>query len=134
MNRLVHFVLIVLLLTPVHTRSEVTRQPVRGIHLTCWNAGSQKYRAKLDKNLRETAINAVVIDIKEFHGEVYIPGVPMAEEAGAYVKAIPDLAEWVAELKKRGVYTIARQVVFKDNIFPRKKPATAVRNHLGEIW
>ncbi|OGR89618.1 MAG: hypothetical protein A2992_02215 [Elusimicrobia bacterium RIFCSPLOWO2_01_FULL_59_12] len=108
--------------------------PIRAIHLTCWNAGSPKYRRWLDNVLNETVINAVVIDVKEFHGEVYLPGAASAKQAGAYVNAVPDLAEWLAELKKRGVYTIARQVVFKDNIMPRKNPSLGVHNHLGELW
>jgi hypothetical protein len=109
-------------------------KPIRAVHLTCWNAGSKKYREKLNERLKNSSVNALVIDIKEYHGEVYLPGVELVHQAGAYVNAIPDLADWVAELKKRGIYTIARVVVFKDNIYARKNRAAAVKNRLGEIW
>src|SRR4029077_690450 len=100
--------------------------PIHSIHLTSWEAGSTKYRHYLDKMLNETVVNAVTIDIKEYQGEVYIPGVRLAKEARAYVPAMPDLDSWLADLKKRNVYTIARIVVFKDNIMPRKRPELAV--------
>ncbi len=109
-------------------------RPIRAIHLTSWSSGSKKYRQRLDKLFETTVINAVIIDIKEYQGEVYIPGVKWANEVGAYVSAMPDLESWVADLKKRGIYTIARQVVYKDNILPRKHKTAGVRNHQGELW
>jgi hypothetical protein len=111
-----------------------TTTAVRAIHLTAWAAGSKKYRKKLDDVLKRTILNAVIIDVKEFEGEVYVPGVSAAEKIGAYTPAMPDIAEWVADLKKRGIYTVARIVVFKDNIAPRKNKALAVKNPQGEIW
>lgn len=107
---------------------------IRAIHLTCWSAGSKKYRQRLDKFLQSTVVNAVVIDIKEYQGEVYIPGVKWSNEIGAYVNAVPDLEAWVADLKSRGIYTIARQVVYKDNILPRKHKSAGVHNQQGELW
>lgn len=113
--------------------SSSTRE-IHAIHLTAWAAGSPQYRRKLDVLLSTTVINALVIDIKEFKGEVYIPGVKVAEKARAYEAAAPDLADWIADLKKRGIYTIARVVVFKDNKMPRKNPTLAVHNVHGELW
>jgi len=107
---------------------------VRGIHLTSWVAGSSKLRATFDQLLDETEINTVVIDIKEYEGEVYIPGVKLAEQYKTYVKAIPDLEKYVARMKSRGIYTVARVVVFKDNIFPRRKPSAGVKDAAGNLW
>jgi len=107
---------------------------VKGIHLTSWISGSKKARKRIDSLLKDTELNTVVIDIKEIQGEVYIPGVSVAEELGLYVKAIPDLKDYLAQLKKDGVYIIARMVVFKDNGFAKKKPSLAVKNSEGSIW
>jgi hypothetical protein len=107
---------------------------VRAIHLTASAAGSKKYRKKLDKMLQDTTLNAVVIDLKDEGGEVYVPGVKAVERAGSYRREIPDMASWVADLKKRQIYTVGRIVVFKDNILPRKNTALAVHNNNGEIW
>jgi hypothetical protein len=97
-------------------------------------AGSKKYHARLEELFKTTVINAVVIDIKEYEGEVYIPGVKMTDTAGSYVPAMPDIADWLAQLKHEGIYTVARIVVFKDNIMPRKKKSLAVKNPQGELW
>jgi hypothetical protein len=114
--------------------STASTRPVRALHVTAWKAGSLKYREHMKELFQTTVINAVVIDIKEFQGEVYVPGVKPAERIGAYVPAMPDIASWLADLKSRGVYTVARQVVFKDNIMPRKVRTLAVRNPFGELW
>jgi len=117
-----------------HTVTDSSYKPVRALHVTAWLAGSKKYRAHLNEVFKTTVINSVIIDVKEYEGEVYIPGVPMAEKAGAYVSAMPDIANWVADLKRQGIYTVARIVVFKDNIMPRKNKALAVKNPQGDIW
>ncbi len=121
----------------VSTQSSVTvtpLKPVHALHVTAWMAGSKKYREHYNELLRTTVVNAIVIDVKEFEGEVYIPGVSLAEKAGAYVPAMPDIADWLADLKRQGVYTVARIVVFKDNIMPRKNKSLAVKNPQGELW
>ncbi|OGS23998.1 MAG: hypothetical protein A2297_09815 [Elusimicrobia bacterium RIFOXYB2_FULL_48_7] len=107
---------------------------VRGIHLTSWMAGSKKGRAYIDTLLNETEINTVVIDIKEYLGEVYIPGAKQPEEYKTYVNAMPDCAEYIKNLKKRNIYTIARIVVFKDDLLAKRKPEWAVLNSTGGVW
>ncbi len=114
--------------------SSITERPVHAIHMTISAAACKKFRAALDKMFAETVINAVVVDMKEEDGSVYVPGVKAAERAGAYVRAVPDLADWLGSLKKRGIYTVARIVVFKDNKLPRKDRSLAVRNPQGELW
>src|SRR5690348_5252391 len=48
----------------------------RAIHLTASAAGSKHYRKNhLEQMLDNTLINAVIVDIKEEDGWVYIPGV-----------------------------------------------------------
>jgi hypothetical protein len=107
---------------------------VRGIHVSAAAAGSKKYRAKLDSMLESTIINAIVVDLKDEGGEVYVPDVKMVNRLGAYKPYIPNLKEWIASLKERKVYTIARIVVFKDNHVPRKDPSLGVQNQYGGLW
>ena len=111
-----------------------TPQTVHGIHLSAWAAGSKKMRVRIDDILDHTEINTVVIAIKEYEGEVYISGVPDAVKHKTFVNAIPDLKEYVAELKKRGIYTIARIVTFKDTKMAQARPDWAVRNPDGTVW
>lgn len=107
---------------------------VKGIHLTSWVAGSKKARKRIGALLKETELNAIVIAIKEFHGEVYIPGVYLAEKNKLFVNAIPDIKDYLEQLKKDGIYTIARIVVFKDDGLARKMPELAVKRPDGTIW
>jgi len=107
---------------------------VRGIHLSAWAAGSAKLRARAFNLLRETELNTVVIALKEYDGEVYIPGVPATETMKTYVRAIPDLENYLSELKSHGIFTSARIVVFKDNRAARQKPGWAVKDPDGNIW
>lgn len=100
---------------------------VRGIHLTSWFTGSRKGREHFEKLLAETELNTVAIDIKESEGDVYIPGVSLDGKSN-YVAAVRDLKDYVAFLKARGVYTIARVVVFHDNRLAKQKPDWAVRS------
>lgn len=111
-----------------------TYPSVRAIHITISAAASKAYREKLDKMFETTVINAVVIDMKDESGEVYVPGVKMAERVGTYRPYIKDLQDWLAHLKSRNIYTVARLVVFKDNLMPRQQPALGVHNIYGGVW
>ncbi len=72
---------------------------VRAIHITAAAAASKKYREKLDTMFDTTIINAVIIDMKDETGEVYVPGVKSAERVGSYKPYIRDIKDWLAHLK-----------------------------------
>ncbi|MDR3275475.1 MAG: putative glycoside hydrolase [Endomicrobium sp.] len=107
---------------------------IRGIHLSVWISGSEKHRKIAMELFDNTELNTAVIDIKEYEGQVYIDGIKIVNVNGAYVKAIPNLEKYISDLKEKGVYIIARIVVFRDNILTRKKPELAVKNPDGTIW
>ncbi len=94
---------------------------VHGIHLTAWYIGTEKGREKCEKLFAETNINTAIIDIKESEGDVYIPGVSLDGKPN-YVAAMKDIKDYLAFLKARGIYTIARIVVFHDNKVAKQKP------------
>lgn len=70
-------------------------------------------------NLIETTeVNALTIDVKNDFGNLHL-----------------DLAPYVKELKSKGVYTIARIVVFKDNATVKAHPEFALINKVtGAPW
>ncbi|MEP7081549.1 MAG: putative glycoside hydrolase [Chloroflexota bacterium] len=84
-----------------------------------------------------TEVNALVIDVKETDGLLYYStDLPEAVEVGA-VRETPilDLEELLPMLRARGIYTIARMVVMKDNTVTAARPELAVRNVVtGEPW
>ena len=87
--------------------------------------------------LDRTEANALVIDVKETDGRLfYATDLPEAVDAGAVREApIFDLEELLPQLKERGIYTIARMVVMKDNTTAAARPELAVMNTAtGEPW
>jgi hypothetical protein len=87
--------------------------------------------------IERTEVNAMVIDVKETDGRLYYAtDLETAAEVGAIREApIFDLAELLPMLEERGIYTIARMVVMKDNTSAVARPELAVRNSAtGEPW
>jgi hypothetical protein len=94
---------------------------------------------RLDALLRlidRTEVNAMVIDVKETGGWLYYTtDLPEARQSGADQHPIFDLAKLLPRLKARGIYTIARMVVMKDNTVGASRPELAVRNAAtGKPW
>jgi hypothetical protein len=117
----------------VSLKSDKTKY-IRGIHLSAWVSGSEKHRKLALELFDNTELNTAVIDIKEYDGQVYIKGVKEVDANKAYVSAIPDLEKYIPLLKEKGIYTIARIVVFRDNTISRKIPSLSVKNPDGTIW
>jgi hypothetical protein len=87
--------------------------------------------------LDRTEANALVIDVKETDGRLYYAtDLESAAEVGAIREApIFELEELLPMLEERGIYTIARMVVMKDNTSALARPELAVRNSAtGEPW
>jgi hypothetical protein len=83
-----------------------------------------------------TEANAMVIDVKETGGYLYYEtDLPEAKESGADRRPIFELDKLLPRLKERGIYTIARMVVMKDNTVGAARPELAVRNSkTGQPW
>ncbi len=84
-----------------------------------------------------TEVNAMVIDVKETDGRLYYATDLRTAAAVGAIRETPvfDLEEILPMLKERGIYTIARMVVMKDNTSAAARPELAVRNSAtGEPW
>jgi hypothetical protein len=88
---------------------------INAVYVTGWSAGSNSYRNYLVNLLQNTEINAVVIDIKDSSGNVFLSE-----------KFIPDINEFVKFLHKQNIYVIARIVVFEDPKYALLHPELAV--------
>jgi hypothetical protein len=85
----------------------------------------------------KTEVNAMVIDVKETAGTLYwATDLPAAKGVGAVVEhPLFQLDELLPKLKERGIYTIARMVVMKDNTLGKARPDLAVMNAAtGKPW
>ncbi len=117
--------------------SKITLQPItpKALYLSYWGADSAELRRHLLDLLEETGMNALVIDLKSVRGDIaYRSNVPLATAVGAQrVRTLKDLPQLMTELKQRGIYTIARMAVFKDDKLARGRGDLAIYSD-GRIW
>ena len=108
----------------------------KALYLSFFGIGDRKLRASALNLIQETELNALVIDVKGDRGMIcYKSAIPLASEVGAQkIITVKDMEGLIKSLKEKGVYTIARIVVFKDNLLAMKMPDLAVKTQGGEIW
>ena len=98
------------------------------MYLSLHGVASSKLREGALELVRSKQVNAFVIDVKSDRGEVaFKVSTPMAEQIGAQkLIMVRDMKGLLADLKQQGIYTIARIVVFKDNLLATAHPEWAV--------
>ncbi|HZX45801.1 MAG TPA: putative glycoside hydrolase [Clostridia bacterium] len=113
------------------------RIPVKakGIYLTGYTAGGSRFYELLDM-VNRTELNAMVIDVKNDDGLVtYKTRNEMALAVGANrIVQIKDIEKRMEDLKKNGVYAIARIVAFKDARAAGSRPDLAIKTKSGTVW
>jgi hypothetical protein len=97
---------------------------VRGLYLSFWGVGSSVLRTGVLHSIEKAHLNAIVIDIKGDRGFIsHRTSSATGIQAGANrILTIPDAVGLIAGLHRRGLYSIARIVVFKDNPLARTRP------------
>ena len=120
---------------PADLKSMRVPEMVKGIYLTGYTAGGQRFYQLLDL-INRTELNAVVIDTKNDSGIVtYESKNETARFVGANrIIQIKDMEKRLAELKENNVYAIARIVAFKDTLAGSMRPDLAVKTTSGTIW
>ena len=108
----------------------------KALYLSMFGVASRTLRDSAMQLADTTEINALVIDLKGDRGYIaYRTANAMAERAGAQQTiTIRDLPGLAAMLHQRGVYAIARVVVFKDNPLASARPELAVKRRDGSLY
>lgn len=108
----------------------------RALYLSFYAVGERSLREAALKLIHETELNALVIDVKGDRGMIpYKSAIPLASEVGAQkIITVKNISGLIQSLKGRGIYTVARIVVFKDNPLALVRPDLAVKTQSGEIW
>jgi hypothetical protein len=124
---------------PTRTQVEVVLKPqvIKAAYLTYFGVGDRGIRGRVLDLAARTEINAVVIDVKGDRGWIlYQTEVPQALTIGAQGPGtLKDFDSLMADLKARGIYTIARIVTFKDNILANARPDLAITDtRTGKPW
>jgi len=120
------------------SKSIVLLEPftAKALYVSFWAAGSSKYMKRIIKLTETTEINTVIVDVKNEFGSIsYKTDVKMAKVIGAHdERTIYHIEEFVQNLKKHGLYVIARIVVFKDDRLARKFNNYALKDLNATVW
>jgi len=108
----------------------------KALYLSFYGIGDRALRQSALDLMETTEINALVIDVKGNRGRIpYKSKVPLAAQVGAQqVITVKDIEGLLRSLHEKGVYTIARIVVFKDNPLASARPDLAVKAPSGTVW
>ena len=126
--------------TADENKSKLSLEPIRvkALYLTYWGASNNSGTLKnILKIIQSTQINAVVVDVKNEYGSTsFLTSFKQANSYGAQkTRTNRNIKKFMQTMKKYHIYTIARIVVFKDELqashnsdYALKKQAT------GKIW
>lgn len=116
----------------------VELQPVvpKALYLSYWAAASLEKRNQLLQLLQTSGMNALVLDLKSVRGDVaFRSESPLARSVGAQKqRTLKDLPRFLKQLRRRGIYTIGRIAVFKDDALARTRRDLAVATIDGYLW
>lgn len=122
--------------TPESTKTVDSRTPVKvkGVYVTSSVAGSDLLSPLIELT-DSTEVNAMVINVKDDNGKIsFKMDSPLANEIKATTNTIPDITNFIKELKEKNIYLIARIVAFKDPYLAEKRKDLAIKNQDGSIY
>lgn len=111
----------------------------KGVHVTFSYASSQDRWNNILQLVEKEQLSTIQLDLKDESGRIgYLSQVKMAKEIGAGIDMLP-IRDMLAQLKKKGIYSIARIVIFRDPYLAQKKPQLMVRDKngvplMGGVW
>jgi hypothetical protein len=110
---------------------------IKAIYATGWSAGNQKKMDYLIDLIKKTELNSVVIDIKDYSGELsYLTDLEDVEKYSPKrdLKILRPNA-LIKRLHDEGIYVIARQTVFQDPVLALARPDLALTSSsTGKQW
>lgn len=111
-------------------------ETIQAVYLTAWSAATPGRVAYVLDLARTTDLNAVVIDIKDFSGEVaYVTNISEVKQYGAERAKIQDVRTFLRRLHEAGIYVIGRVTVFQDPVLAAARPDVAVQSVTQKgIW
>ena len=105
---------------------------VRGIYVTGNSAGGSRMESLIEL-VDSTNLNAMVIDIKEDHGNLTFKPEKDSPYADIAEPFVDNPREMLEVLEEKGIYPIARVVVFKDSVLAEERPDLSFKQN-GKVW
>lgn len=117
-------------------RLELAPFQAKALYLSSYGIGSDALREAALALVKQTELNALVIDVKSDRGMIpYASSIALAERIGAQkVRTVKDMPALIAQLHQQNIYLIARIVVFKDDPLANARPDLALKNRQGQLW
>jgi hypothetical protein len=102
---------------------------IKAVYATSWSAGSKKKLDYLINLIKETELNAIVIDVKDFSGYVaYNTDLKLPKKYDAVELRIPKLNALIKRFHDENIYVIARISVFQDQRLALARPDLALHS------
>ncbi len=115
----------------------ISPEPIKAIYLTSYSAGNAVKMTAVLKLIKETELNAVVVDMKDYSGFVtYNTDLELPKEYKAIDPRIPALNKLIKKLHDENIYVIARVSVFQDQQLAKARPDLALMSSStpGASW
>jgi hypothetical protein len=107
--------------------------PVRGITVSGWYAGSPDLVWPLLDWAKTAGINTIILDLKAEDGLLsWESDVPQAKQFGANEKKIGDLAAFIKQAHEKGFWVGGRIVTFNDKMAYKAKPEWRIPGFEGQ--
>lgn len=108
----------------------------KALYLSSFGATHGKIMGNAKEIIKNTEINALVIDIKMDRGQIaFATNNAIANKIGAQELILfKDIKKFTSELRKEGIYSIARIVTFKDTPLITAYPNWGVRKSDGSLF
>ncbi len=122
---------------PIAISHIATPSQVKALYMTSWVAGMSSMRDTVLKVARDTEINSIVFDIKDYSGKIAYPVEdPNLAQYKASERRIPNLREYTNLLHKDGLYIIGRIAAFQDAYLVKLHPEYAVKtlSDKNKVW
>src|SRR3989338_5290876 len=110
---------------------------IKAVYATGWTAGGIKGLNRMIDLIKNTELNAIIIDIKDYSGELsYQTDIEAVERYGKDrdLKILRPNA-MIKKLHDEGIYVIARQTVFQEPMLAKARPDLALTSSsTGQQW
>ncbi len=119
------------------TTFELESFHVKALYLSFWGANINSKTIKRVLNIIDnTDVNTIVVDVKNEYGSTsYKTSFKQANSYGAWHKrTIKNIERFMELMRSKNIYTIARIVVFKDELQASNNPEYAIKKRDGTIW
>lgn len=111
-------------------------QIIKAVYATSWSANSEPKLKYLINLIKETELNAIVIDVKDYSGYIaYNTELELPRKYNAMEERIPALNKLIKRLHDNGIYVIGRISIFQDQRLALARPDLALTSSsTGKIW